>query len=68
MIQHNLPLFAHRPTNEAMRRVAYCGVTKRRRPILAVARQMRRELGMPPAPALNSQRPIAWTKFNRGED
>ena len=62
MIQRSLPLFAHRPSNAAMRRVAMCGVMKRRRPILAVARQIRRELNLPPSPALNSQRPIAWKK------
>ena len=59
-MQRSLPLFAHRPTDVAMRRVAMCGVMKRRRPILAVARQIRRELDMPPSPALNSPRPIAW--------
>jgi hypothetical protein len=62
MNQHLLPLFAHRPSDQTMRRVAMCGVVKRKRPMLAVARQIRRELGMPLAPALNSFRPIAWKK------
>ncbi len=60
MIQRNLPLFAHRACDLKMRRVAMCGVVKRKRPILAVARKIRRELGLPPLAALNAPRPIAW--------
>lgn len=60
MIQHLLPLFAHHPRDEKMRRVAYCGVAKRKRPVLAVARQIRRELGLPKLAGLNSIRPITW--------
>ena len=59
--QRSLPLFTHTPSDKKMRRVAYCGVWKRKRPILARARQIRRELNLASLPALNSLRPIAWT-------
>ena len=60
MIQRNLLLFAHTPSDRKMRRVAMCGVYLRKRPILARARQLRRDMGLAPLPALNSLRPIAW--------
>lgn len=65
VIQHSLLLFAHRPSDRKMQRVAMCGVVKRRRPILAKCRQLRRELGLSPDARLNSQRPIAWVRDNR---
>ena len=43
MTQRALRLFAPRPTDQHMRRVAYCGVVKRKRHMLVVARRLRRE-------------------------
>jgi hypothetical protein len=57
MIQRLLPLFAHRPGDEHFRSLAKRGAVLRKRPILARARQLRRELGLPAAEALNSLRP-----------
>ena len=61
MIQRSLPLFTRHPSDRKMRRVAYCGVWRRKRPILAKARAMRRMMNLPPLAGLNSMRPIAWT-------
>ena len=55
--QHLLPLFDHRPTDPRFRSMAVRGAVLRKRPILAIARQIRRELGMAPTEALNSLRP-----------
>ena len=61
MIQASLHLFtAARATDAKMQRVAMCGVVLRKRPILAMARRLRRELELAPDPRLNSLRPIAW--------